>query len=580
MAEHLFRLALAQINPVVGDLPGNGRIILDKINAAEQQGCDLIAFPELALTGYPPEDLLLRRQFIADQRGQLQQIASQTGEMLCIAGCVDEVQGRLYNAAAILQHGRISGIYHKVHLPNYSVFDEERYFEAGSQPVILDLGELRIGISICEDIWVSESVVEAEAFEGGADLLINISASPFHTNKGDERLELMQTRARRTGSVVAYVNLIGGQDELVFDGRSLIVAADGRLLAAGGGFQEDFIILDLPVKEFTELHNERARLSAPLLAGLAPARILPVAWNPREKPQRPAAGRTIAVVKHEIEEIYQALLLGIRDYTRKYGFKQVTLGLSGGLDSALVAVLAADALGPGQVVAVTMPSPYSSHGSVADSEKLAQNLGIQLINLAIAPAMQAYECALAEVFAGRAHDVTEENLQARIRGNLLMALSNKFGWMVLVTGNKSEVSVGYSTLYGDMAGGFAPLKDVFKTTVYELSEFRNKLAGHDLIPRSIITKVPSAELRPNQTDQDTLPPYDLLDAVLELYVEKERGAAEIVAQGFDGEMVRKVVRLVDLAEYKRRQAAPGIKITPRAFGKDRRMPITNHYRGI
>lgn len=579
MAESFFRMALAQINPVVGDLPGNSRLIADRMAEAARAGCDLVAFPELALTGYPPEDLLLRRQFIADQREQLQSLAAASGDCLCVVGFVDELQGRLFNAAAVLHRGGVLGVYHKVHLPNYSVFDEERYFAAGSEPLVLDLGALRIGLSICEDIWIEESVVEAEALGAGADLLLNISASPFHSNKGEERLALMQARARRCGSLVAYLNLVGGQDELVFDGRSLVVAADGRLLAAGGCFQEDFLVFDWPVREFAELRQARSRLAAVQPGELAPARLLAVGWNPGIKAPFQAAARAIAPVKHEVEEIYQALLLGLRDYTRKNGFDKVTLGLSGGIDSALVAVLAADALGPEHVVGVTMPSPYSSRGSVTDSEELAQNLGITLLNLPVAPAFTALLETLKDTFAGKPPDLTEENLQARIRGNLLMALSNKFGWMVLVTGNKSEVSVGYCTIYGDMAGGFSPLKDVYKTMVYALSEYRNKLAGRDLIPRAIIDKAPSAELRPNQTDQQSLPPYDLLDAVLEMYVEKEMGAAEIIAQGFDAAMVRKVARLVDLAEYKRRQGAPGIKITPRAFGKDRRMPITNRYRG-
>ncbi len=579
MTKPCFRIALAQINPVVGDLPGNRRRIIDSMADAAAEGCDLIAFPELALTGYPPEDLLLRRQFVADQREQLQAIAAGSGDCLCVVGFVDELQGRLYNAAALLHRGELIGAYHKVHLPNYSVFDEERYFEAGRRPLVLDLGALRIGVSICEDIWIDESVVEAEALLGGADLLLNISASPFHSNKGDERLELMQARARRTGSIVAYLNLIGGQDELVFDGRSLVVAADGRLLAAGGGFQEDFIIADLPLDEFAGLRRARTSLTPPA-AALEPPLLLPVEWSPRSRPELSAAAGAIVPVKNENEEIYQALLLGLRDYTRKNGFAKVTLGLSGGIDSALVAVLAVDALGADQVVAVTMPSRFSSSGSVRDSEELARNLGIRLHTLPIAPAFSAYEEMLAELFAGRKPDIAEENLQARIRGNLLMALSNKFGWMVLVTGNKSEVSVGYCTIYGDMAGGYSPLKDVYKTAVYALCEYRNKLAGYDLIPRAIIAKPPSAELRPDQTDQQSLPPYDLLDAVLELYVEKEMGVAEIIAQGFDGAMVRRVARLVDFAEYKRRQGAPGIKITPRAFGKDRRMPITNHYREL
>ena len=579
MTAKVFRLALAQINPTVGDLAGNSRKIMEQLRAAEQLGCDLVAFPELALTGYPPEDLLLRRQFIADQREALRQLAAAAGETLCVTGFVDEELGRLRNAAAVLWRGRIAAVYHKVHLPNYSVFDEERYFAAGSRPVVLDLGGTRIGLSICEDIWIAESVVEAGALLGDADLLLNISASPFHVNKGEERLALMQARARRTSSIVAYVNLVGGQDELVFDGRSLVVAPDGRLLAAGRTLGEDFLVIDLALAEMEEARRERAGLPRPE-AGVWPSPLMvPVEWAPQARQTLEPLNRALDPVKNEDEEIYQALLLGVCDYVRKNGFEKVVLGLSGGIDSALVAVLAVDALGAENVIGVTMPSPYSSGGSVSDSAALAENLGIRFHNLAIDPALRALTGTLAELFSGRREDITEENLQARIRGNLLMALSNKFGWMVLVTGNKSEVSVGYCTIYGDMAGGFSPLKDVYKTTVYALSEYRNKLAGYDLIPRAIIVKAPSAELRPNQTDQDSLPPYDVLDAVLELYVEKEMGVAEIVAQGFDEAMVRKVARLVDTAEYKRRQGAPGIKITPRAFGKDRRMPITNRYRG-
>lgn len=579
MTAEVFRLALAQTNPIVGDLAGNSRKLIDQLRAAEQLGCDLVAFPELALTGYPPEDLLLRRQFVADQREALQRLAAATGETFCVAGFVDGEVGRLRNAAAVLWRGRIAAVYHKVHLPNYSVFDEERYFAAGSRPVVLDLGALRIGLSICEDIWIAESVVEAGALLGDADLLLNISASPFHTRKGEERLELMQARAQRTRSVVAYLNLVGGQDELVFDGRSLVVAPDGRLLAAGRTFAEDFLVVDLALAGLEEARRERAGLPRPAEGVWPPPAIVPVDWVPQARPPLAPLERALDPVTSEEEEIYQALLLGVRDYVRKNGFEKVVLGLSGGIDSALVAVLAADALGADNVIAVTMPSPYSSGGSVSDSAELAKNLNIRFYNLAIDPALRALESTLAELFRGCSADITEENLQARIRGNLLMALSNKFGWMVLVTGNKSEVSVGYCTIYGDMAGGFSPLKDVYKTTVYALSEYRNRLAGYDLIPRAIILKAPSAELRPNQTDQDSLPPYDVLDAVLELYVEKEMGVAEIVAQGFDAAMVRKVARLVDTAEYKRRQGAPGIKITPRAFGKDRRMPITNRYRG-
>ncbi len=578
MKQTVFRMALAQINPTVGDLSGNQQKIIDYITRAREQRCDLVAFPELCITGYPPEDLLLRRQFIHDQGDAVRQIADQTGDLFCVLGCIEEVQGSLYNTATVLYQGARIASYRKVHLPNYSVFDEERYFIAGDQPLVLDLGALRIGLSICEDIWIPGSVVDAEALNGNADVLLNISASPYHTGKSDGRLQLMQERARRTHSAVAYVNLIGGQDELVFDGQSLVISADGRLLAAGDAFAEDMILVDWPLAEIAGVRPQRAALGAMAAAPLQSVLQVPVQYTFTDKEESAFNTRTTAPILHNSAEIYQALLLGLKDYVAKNGFEKVVLGLSGGIDSALVAVLAVDALGADQVKSVAMPSPFSSVGSVSDARLLAQNLGIELYEYPIHAALDAYEKTLAQTFHGLARDITEENLQARIRGNLLMALSNKFGWMVLVTGNKSEVSVGYCTIYGDMAGGFAPLKDVFKTTVYDLCEYRNKKAGYDLIPRTIIEKAPSAELRPNQTDQDSLPPYDVLDAILELYVENEMGVAEIAAHGFDAELVRKVARLVDLSEYKRRQAAPGIKITPRAFGKDRRMPITNQYR--
>ena len=580
MAQKIFRTALAQINPTVGDLAGNQKKILDALHLAAGNECDLVAFPELGITGYPPEDLLLRRQFIHDQREAVREIAAQVGDLLCVIGCIDEVQGKLFNASTVLHRGARIASYHKVHLPNYSVFDEERYFEAGRQPLILDLGAVRIGLSICEDIWIAGSVVDSEALNGQADILLNISASPYHIGKSEGRLQLMRERALRTHSAVAYVNLVGGQDELVFDGQSLVLSADGRLLAAGDAFAEDFIVVDWPLAEIAAARPGRAALGQGAAAALQPVQVIAVDFPFTDKKTAAFNPRTAAPILHDFEEIYQALLLGIRDYVAKNGFEKVVLGSSGGIDSALVAVLAVDALGAAQVKTVAMPSPFSSAGSVADARQLAQNLGIELIEYPIHAALAAYEETLAQTFAGLPRDITEENLQARIRGNLLMALSNKFGWMVLVTGNKSEVSVGYCTIYGDMAGGFSPLKDVFKTMVYELCDYRNKKAGYDLIPRAIITKAPSAELRPNQTDQDSLPPYDVLDAILECYVEREMGVAEIAARGFDPGVVRQVARLVDMAEYKRRQAAPGIKITPRAFGKDRRMPITNRYRSI
>ena len=573
------RIALAQINTYVGDLEGNMERILGKISEAGRLGCDLIAFPELCIPGYPPEDLLLRRQFVKDQEEIVNELVGEVEDLVCVVGYAHREATPLHNAAAVLQHRQRKGIYFKTHLPNYSVFDEERYFEAGRMPLVVVLNGVKVGISICEDIWIRDSVVEAEAFVGGAEVLLNISASPYHMEKTEERRELMAERARRTRSVVAYCNLVGGQDELVFDGSSLIVGPDGDLLATGKAFEEDLLILDVDVARVRELRKTAAfRASREAFHNPFPE-IRTVALDDIEdkcKPEIPSLGPQPLPEKED--EIYHALILGLSDYVHKNGFSHVTLGLSGGIDSALVATLAADALGSENVIAVSMPSRYSSQGSLDDAQTLAQNLGIRLLTLPIENIFQAYLDLLAEPFQGREPDITEENLQARIRGNLLMALSNKFGWLVLATGNKSEVSVGYATIYGDMAGGFAPLKDVTKLMVYRLCEYRNKKAGYDLIPQSIIRKPPSAELRPDQKDQDSLPPYEVLDPILELYVENEMSVKEIAQRGFDEEIVREVARLVDLNEYKRRQAAPGIKITPRAFGKDRRMPITNFYR--
>lgn len=575
------RLALAQINPIVGDLEGNKEKILQRINEAKSYGCDLVALPELCIPGYPPEDLLLRKQFIIDQRTILNEIADQIRDIVCIVGYVDAANGVLYNSAAILQEGRLAASYHKIHLPNYSVFDEERYFKAGDKPLVVHYQDAKIGISICEDIWIADSVTETEAFVGGAEILLNISASPFYIGKGQEREALMTARARRTRAFVVYINLIGGQDELVFDGRSLVIAPDGRLLAQGNTFDEDFIVIEVDPAEAKQIRQKddtfakNARAFSSPFATVDEARLTSLRIH--HKPVLPER-RAIPPAVPDEEEVYRAITLGLRDYIHKNNFSKVTLGLSGGIDSALVAVLAVDALGKENVVAVSMPSQFSSQGSKDDARQLAENLGIEFLMIPIQDVFVKYQQLLQPIFKDLPFDITEENLQARIRGNLLMALSNKFGWIVLATGNKSEVSVGYSTLYGDTAGGFSPLKDVFKTMVYRLCHYRNQKAGYDLIPQSILTKAPSAELRPDQTDQDTLPPYDLLDHILEMYVEKEMGVAEIMAKGYDADIVRQVARMVDANEYKRRQAAPGVKITPRAFGKDRRMPITNRYR--
>jgi NAD+ synthase (glutamine-hydrolysing) len=575
---NVIRFGLVQMNSTVGDLQGNKAKILHYLQWARENGCNLVAFPELAITGYPPEDLLLRSQFVERSLQVMHEVAEQVQDEVVVLGYVDSEAGHLYNAAAVLYQGQMLATYRKINLPNYSVFDEERYFKAGTTPLLLAMGDIRIGISICEDIWIENNVVEAEALAGQADVLLNISASPYFMGKGAARRELMQNRARKTRSSVVYLNLVGGQDELVFDGQSLVVAPDGRVLHSMGMLVEEAAVIDLDVDAIREESQDKKYLAdqySSSFGTLTEVQIPQKISNPLLH-----AGNQQCLDVSRPEEVYQALILGLRDYVTKNRFRQVCLGLSGGIDSALVAALAVDALGHENVIAVSMPSQYSSPGSVDDAVKLAENLDMRLIRYPIKSVYEEYIKTLQATFAGLASDVTEENLQARIRGNLLMALSNKFGWLVLVTGNKSEVSVGYCTIYGDTAGGFAPLKDVFKTLVYDLCRYRNEKAGFDLIPQAIIDKPPSAELRPDQKDQDSLPPYDVLDAILELYVEKEMGVTEIVERGFDLEVVSKVARLVDMSEYKRRQAAPGVKITPRAFGKDRRMPITNRFRTL
>jgi len=532
------RIALAQVNPTVGDIQGNAERVIRAVVDAQSQGAGFILLPELVLTGYPPEDLLARSHFVEDQLDALEMVAGACGNA-ALVGFVDRIGDTLYNAAALCGNNRVLQVYHKRRLPNYGVFDEERYFEPGRAPGLVELGGTMFGITICEDIWVPEIAEELVGERAGA--ILNISASPFHAGKGEEREQMLRQRARDNEVWLAYCNLVGGQDELVFDGRSVLISPSGEVVARGASFEEDLVIAD-----FTP--------GAKLGAADAPA--------PIPGPE---------------EEVYRALVLGLRDYVTKNGFSDVVLGLSGGIDSALTAVVAADALGPEHVHGVMMPSRYSSAGSIDDSRALAENLGIDVVEIGIEGPFAAFESALTPSFVGRDADVTEENLQARVRGSLLMALSNKFGWLVLATGNKSELSVGYSTLYGDMVGGFAPIKDVFKTRVYALSRWRNR--AEEVIPQAIIEKPPSAELRPDQLDEDSLPPYDELDAVLTRYVERDQSIDEIVAEGFDRGMVEHVTRLVDFAEYKRRQGPMGIKITPKAFGKDRRMPVTNRYRG-
>ncbi|MCR4420432.1 MAG: NAD+ synthase [Clostridia bacterium] len=572
------RLALAQINSTVGDLEGNRDKILSMVEQAHGLGVDLLAFPELCLTGYPPEDLLLKPQFILDNLKVLAEIIPRCRGLTVILGFVDQDQD-IYNAAAVIHDGQHQGTYRKMFLPNYGVFDEERYFRAGREISVFSLGEVKVGVNICEDVWYPEGPHHFQAL-AGASLIVNLNASPYHAGKREQREKMLATRALDNRVIVAYVNTVGGQDELVFDGQSFVVDPEGQVIARAGAFREELLVVDLhPEAVFrTRLHDPRHR-KQPILPEAADAGVNLVVLGAEPRPgQKPRVEPRVAPPLSEEAEIYAALVVGTRDYVRKNGFTKVLLGLSGGIDSSLTAAIAADALGPENVIGVLMPSPYTSQESVEDALELARNLGLRTLTLSINELFSTYQSVLADPFRGREGDVTEENIQARIRGNLLMALSNKFGWLLLTTGNKSEMSVGYATLYGDMAGGFAVLKDVFKTKVYALARYRNSLGP--VIPERVLTKAPSAELKPDQVDQDTLPPYPLLDAILEAYVEQDLPYEEILSRGFDPETVKRVIYLVDRSEYKRRQSPPGVKITPRALGKDRRMPITNRYRGF
>jgi NAD+ synthase (glutamine-hydrolysing) len=570
------RLAMAQINVVVGDVQGNAEKIERWIGLAREANADIVTFPELALTGYPPEDLLLKPQFIDANLRALKRIANSAKGITVVVGFVDREQD-IFNAAATLQDGDVIDVYHKMYLPNYGVFDEFRYFQAGSDARVLKLLDTKIGVTICEDIWYPDGPAFHQVLSGGAEVIINISSSPYHAGKRRWRERMLATRAGDNTVIVAYTNLIGGQDELVFDGDSMVFDENAELVARGKQFEEDLVVVDLDVASVfrQRLHDPRHRQSS---TGTGPVPV-PDVMTITDRVQRrdPVTAATPEPLADDAE-IYRALVIGTRDYVLKNGFKKVVLGLSGGIDSALTACVAVDALGSDNVVGVMMPSPFSSQGSIDDSEALGRNLGIQLLTVPIDEVFNAYRSALQEVFQKVKPDVTEENLQARIRGNYLMALSNKFNWIVLSTGNKSEISTGYCTLYGDMAGGFAVIKDVMKTTVYALASYVNKAAGAERIPKTIIEKPPSAELRPDQLDTDSLPPYEVLDPILKAYVEEDRSLEEMVAMGLDEQLVRRVVRMVDNNEYKRRQAAPGVKITPRAFGRDRRMPITNRFR--
>lgn len=575
---HSIRVGIAQINSTVGDLSGNTKKILQSIDQAKSLGVDLLTFPELAITGYPPEDLLLKPQFINQNKESLNKIIEHSSDIAVVVGFVDS-DGDIYNAAAVVYNKKLVGIYHKFYLPNYGVFDENRYFQAGRECPVFIIYGIGIGITICEDMWYEAGPAIVQAY-AGARVLINISASPYHAGKGLFRERMLATRASDSVAIVVHNNLVGGQDELVFDGNSLILNEKGELIARGKQFEEDFVVADLDVESVfrSQLHVPRRRKEVPWVEDkIKEATRIEV---PSEYPTiaRPPLPPGQVERLDELAEIYQALALGTRDYVRKNGFEKVVIGLSGGVDSSLVAVIAVDALGADNVIGVSMPSRYSSPSSKTDAEALARNLGIQFEVIAIEKAFSSYLETLAEPFKNTQSDVAEENIQARIRGNILFALSNKFGWLVLACSNKSETATGYTTLYGDMAGGFIPLKDVPKTMVIELARYKNRQAGKEVIPPAILTKAPSAELRPDQKDTDTLPPYEVLDTILKAYVEDDATIDQIIAMGFDPEIVIKTARLVDRNEYKRRQTAPGIKITPRNFGRDRRLPITNRFR--
>ena len=575
------RVGIAQINAGVGDLEGNVEKILQFTEAASRQGVDIVAFPELAVTGYPPEDLLLKPQFVEDNYASLERIAKKTSllEMVIVVGFVDRGDD-IYNAAAVISKGKIAGIYHKNYLPNYGVFDEKRYFKTGTGSPLFLLWGIPVGINICEDIWYPDGPCMSQAL-AGAQIIININSSPYHAGKWRFRERMISTRASDNAVFIAYANMVGGQDELVFDGQSMVFNPRGELIARGKQFEEDLIMadIDLHLVELARLHDPRRRekMSSPQVSPqMTTVKVSDVL--PKKKKVR-LAPRTAESLS-STEEVYQALVLGTRDYVRKNGFKKVVIGLSGGIDSSLVAMIAVDALGKKNVAGVFMPSQYTLSESGEDVQGLVKNLGIRLVTIPIQDIFKNYINTLSEEFTGLKPDVTEENIQARIRGNIMMALSNKFGWLVLTTGNKSEMSVGYATLYGDMAGGFAVIKDVPKTLVYELARYRNMRGKEGVapIPERVLVKEPTAELRPGQKDTDSLPPYEILDPILHAYVEEDRSVKEIAAMGYREETVARVVSMVDRSEYKRRQAPPGIKITPRAFGKDWRVPITNRYR--
>ncbi|MDE2764897.1 MAG: NAD+ synthase [Chloroflexota bacterium] len=566
------RVALAQINPTVGDLDANTRLILDAMDEAAQAGADVVALPELAITGYPPEDLLFKRQFLDEADRRLDQIVAASGDTLVIVGTPRRAGGNLYNAAAVLRRGKQVAAYHKVFLPNYGVFDEHRYFARGGACPVLTLKGVRLGVCVCEDIWFQPNPATV-ARAGGAEVVVNINGSPYHRGKGRERLAMLAERARANEVALAYVNMVGGQDELVFDGQSLILDRSGALLARGPQFEEALLIADLDADAVAEGRGATPSLDA--LRDIGEPAYYDLGGEPDARP--PEIAPQVSAELGPEAEVYAALVLGTRDYVRKSGFRGAVIGLSGGIDSALTTAIAADALGADAVTTFFMPSQYTSGQSYDDAKRLAANLSVRMLTVPIKGVFDAYLGELAPVFEERGADLTEENIQARIRGNLLMAASNKFGWIVLTTGNKSEMATGYSTLYGDLAGGFAVIKDVPKTLVRALALHLNAAAGREVVPQSIIDRPPTAELRPDQLDEDSLPPYEVLDPILEAYVERDVPVEELLASGAPPDAVARAVHLVDRSEYKRRQAPPGVKITARAFGRDRRLPLVNRF---
>jgi NAD+ synthase (glutamine-hydrolysing) len=572
------RLALAQINPIVGDLEGNRELILERLSEAKANSADLVVFPELAVTGYPPEDLLLRPGFIRAAEESVEQIAREArGTTVLVGG--PHFDRDLYNACYVLSGGEVKAVYRKRFLPNYGVFDEDRYFAPGRDLILLEHGKTLVGPTVCEDMWQPGPPATDLAL-AGAELLVNISASPFYIGRDREREEMFVTRARDNACFVAFCNTVGGQDELIFDGHSVVLDDEGTVIARAPGFEEALLLADIEPQEVIgrRLRDVRRRALARERTDIPPVDIIHIGTR---GPSQNGSKVTVEVVPFvdELEQMRLALELGLRDYVGKNGFEAVVVGVSGGIDSAVTAALAAETLGPDRVHCVSIPSRYSSEGTRADARRLAESLGCDFRELPIGSIVDAFDSALADSFRGSETDLTEENIQARIRGVVLMALSNKFGWMLVATGNKSELSVGYATLYGDMAGGFALLKDVYKTDVFRLARYLNERAGRELIPQSIIDRAPTAELRDNQLDEDSLPPYPQLDEVLEQYVEHDRTKEELSADGFERDVVERAVGMIDRAEYKRRQAPPGVKLRPKAFGRDRRTPITNRWRG-